>query len=402
APEPPKTEASAEATTETADAAAEGAKAEGEGEKKEAHWYDRIDVSAFVDAYFSLNMNFPRPHADANYFRGNDIHDGFSLAWVGLDATYEADPVGATINLRFGPQTPGYAGYDTDIPGLQHVRQAFATWKPTEKLTLDLGKFDTFAGAEAIDSQWNFNYTRGILHWLGQPTFHTGLRATYTISDMVSVLAFVANGTSRTVDNNVGKTFGLQASVSPIEELTLNLGYIGGPEQDDFYVQEFDDGTSATLNVGTANNRWRHVIDFIATYDPNEKLSLVFNADYGRETLKPDLAVDETVDVQWLGFLLAGRYAVNETFAAALRGEFYKDFDGYTSGTELDTTILTGTLTVEASPSPHLSIKLDLRGDYAIVKAPEGEPDPEIFLKGANETSKVQPTLTLGVVAKTN
>jgi hypothetical protein len=403
APEPPKNqdEEKPQAPAEPEGEKTEGAAA-GEGEKKEERWFDKIDVSAFVDTYFSLNLNFPRPQAASNGNRGNDIHNGFSLAWAGIDATYEADPIGATINLRFGPQTNGYAGADAAVPGLEHLRQGYVTWKATEKLTLDMGKFDTFAGGEAIDSQWNFNYTRGIVHWLAQPTFHTGLRATYTASDMISVLGFVANGWNQTVDNNIGKTFGVQGSVTPMEELNVKLGYIGGPEQADVYVQEFDDGTTATLNVGTANKRFRHLIDLLATYNPNEKLSLLLNADYGRETVKPDLALEETVDVQWLGVLLAGRYAVNDTFAGALRAEYYKDFDGYTSGTGADTTLLTGTLTVEAMPAPQISIKLDLRGDYATVKYPDGSDDPGIFLKGANETSKVQPTITLGVVAKTN
>jgi hypothetical protein len=407
-PEPPKNK-DAETPQAPADPATEkteGEKAEGAGdaEKKEEKWHDKIDVSAFVDAYFSLNLNFPRPQAASNGLRGNDIHNGFSIAWAGIDATYDADPVGATINLRFGPQTNGYAGFDAQVPGLEHLRQGYVTWKANEKLTLDLGKWDTFAGGEAIDSQWNFNYTRGIVHWLAQPAFHTGLRATYAASDMFSVLGFVANGWNRTIDNNIGKTFGVQLSVTPMEELNAKLGYIGGPEQDDFYVQPFDDGSSTTLNVGTANMRWRHLIDLLVTYNPNEKMSLLLNADYGRETVKPDVALPETMGVQWFGVMVAGRYAVNDTFAGALRAEFYKDPEGYTSGTGLDTTLLTGTLTVEAAPAPQISVKLDVRGDYATTKAPEGatEDPPGIFLRGAANTSKVQPTITLGVVAKTN
>jgi hypothetical protein len=221
---------------------------------------------------------------------------------------------------------------------------------------------------------------------------------------MVSVLGFVASATNRTIDNNVGKTFGVQATVTPIEELSIYAGYVGGPEQDDFLVQTFDDGSSVVLNYGSANRRWQHTADLVVTYDPSEQISSWLNVTYTRETLRPDVLVEDTVDVHALGVALTGRYALNEKLAGAIRAEVLKDFDGYLSEIELDTTLLAGTLTVEARPAPQLIFRLDLRADYASVKLPEGatgEP-PEVFLRGANETSSVQPTITLGVIATTN
>jgi hypothetical protein len=406
AAEPTKAEAAPNTSEVAGEKAgeAEGEKAgEGEGgeggEKKESHWYDNLELSAFADAYLSLNMNFPRPQEATNAYRGNDMNNGFSLAWAGIDASYEAGPVGATIGLRFGPQVPGYAGADAGT-ALENLRQAYVTWKPSEKFALDFGKWDTFAGAEGIDSQGNHNYTRGLVHWLAQPVFHTGFRATYTPSDVFSALAFIGNGWNNTIDNNIGKTFGLQLSLTPIEGLTAKVGYIGGPEQDDFLVQEADDGSTTTLNVGTANKRFRHLVDLVVTYDPSDSFSLLLNFDAGFEKTKPDLTVEATEDVKWFGLALSGRYAFSETFATALRGEFYKDPEGYTSGefayvagSGVDTTLLSGTLTLEMSPTSQLSFKLDGRIDYA---------NQPLFPKGAAESSKIQPTITLGAVAKTN
>src|SRR5688500_11328141 len=66
-------------------------------------WYDLIEFSAFVDAYASFNFNFPKPQYGKNKLHAHDANTGFSLSWVGINASYPADPVGGTVSLRFGP-----------------------------------------------------------------------------------------------------------------------------------------------------------------------------------------------------------------------------------------------------------------------------------------------------------
>src|SRR6188474_1431015 len=66
-----------------------------------ARWYDWIDVSAFVDAYATVNYGFPKPQFDSNVLRTYDATNGFSLSWAGIDIGHEPDPVGGLISLRF-------------------------------------------------------------------------------------------------------------------------------------------------------------------------------------------------------------------------------------------------------------------------------------------------------------
>lgn len=379
--------------------ATEGKEAkEGEEEEKKPKWYDSIDFSAFVDTYFSLNTNFPRPNNYSNLFRANDQNNGFSLAQAGLSVNKEADPIGGAIWFRFGPQVSGYGLNDSvDAPGtgLEFIRQAYLTWKPFDKLTIQLGKFDSPAGAEEIDSHdENYNYTRGLLHWFSQPTFHTGLMVTYEAHEMLKLSLLAVNGWNNTVDNNRGKTFGLYAEFMPVEGLTIAPTYMLGPEQADYYVREFQDGSTETLNMGSVNKLLRHLFDVWIYYEANENLSFLGNVDYARDTIRPDYEVEDTKDVSWFGVMISGRYAFAEHFAASLRGEYYSDPQGYSSFTDIENLKLySGTLTLEASPSDYLLMKMDFRADYSNV---------EQFLKGANAYSKWQPTITLGVVAKTN
>ena len=60
------------------------------------------------------------------------------------------------------------------------VEQAFATVSPLPNLTIDMGKFDTTAGAEVIQANKNWLYSRSYL-FNAIPLLHTGLRIGYKI-----------------------------------------------------------------------------------------------------------------------------------------------------------------------------------------------------------------------------
>ncbi len=363
----------------------------------EPKWYDTISLGAFVDTYYSQNWQAPRPNQNANRYHAFEPNTGFSLAWVGVDASMEPAPVGATIQLRFGPSVPNLTLADFNVPGgIGYVQNGYVSWRPEGKdgkLTLILGKFDTIYGAEVAPSQLNINYTRGALYNLAQPFFHTGLRADYVASDQWTFKVLVANGWNNTLDNNRGKSLGAQASYTPVENATFSLGYMGGPEEDDVKaVAALPAGMGAvtqTANTG-AEGRWRHLVDAIADVKVTPALRVVANADYVTQS-----AVDATSGtdktVRWYGAAVYGRYAISDMFAGAVRGEWLRDDDGQLTRQPL--TLWTGTLTLEAAVNKYLLIRLDNRADVA---------NESVFQKGLSDTSKTQFTSTLGVVAKTS
>jgi hypothetical protein len=375
------------------------------------HWYDKISLSAMVDMYGSLNFNFPKPQRGANLFRSNDYHNGFSLAWAGFDVSYAPEPVGATMTLRFGPMAELLLGGDANPGGIQNVRQAFISWKPAPILTLDFGKWDTFVGGEASDGRWDMTYTRGIVFWLNQPGFHTGLRASLTPSDVFSTTLFVANGWNNTIDNNVGKTFGAQVGFTPGPIGSVKLGYIVGPEQPDIGTKTIntpDGPQEVPANRGSNNTRLRHLIDLVASMNPTPSLSLLLNADFNMEEVATSITPKgtETETFAWYGAMLSARYAFTDSFALALRGEFEKDSDNYftaatdengsttdASGEPLDITLITGTLTFEVKPVSNLIFRLDGRVDKA---------NKKIYAKEVSDKTDIMPTVTLGVIAHTN
>jgi hypothetical protein len=384
------------------------------------HWYDSVKFGAFVDGYLNVNYNFPKPQSGTNLYRAPDANNGFALTWVGLDVTHEAKPIGGTISLRFGPAASQFAGNDTQY-GLQYVRQAFATWKPTEKIALDFGKWDAISGAEVADSQNNMNYTRGALYWLAQPLFHTGLRATYQPSDAIAFRLMAVNGWNDTIDNNLGKTFGAQIALTPVKQFSASVTYITGPERSDTlqvncpFGQSYNQSAYACVQTvpgqavfGTyedtkADSQWRQFGDLVVNYNPTDALSFALNGDVGYDTAFVNGPQNGPQNgqqraVYWYGGMVAGRYAFNDTWAIALRGELFRDPQGFmtgavdTSGNPLEVTLRTGTLTLEAKPSQYLIIRLENRIDSA---------DQNIFTKNVNDTNNIQATTLLGVVVTT-
>jgi len=399
---------------------------------EEQEWYDAFNVRVFADSYFSLNYNAPKPQWSGNdVIRAFDTSNGFAVAWAGLDISHKPEPIGGTLSLRFGPSAQRY-GSSCASPGrcdadysLANVKQAFASFRlggKTSPITLDFGKFDTIYGAEVAESQDNINYTRGVLYWLGQPAFHTGLRANLEISKNLGARALVVNGWNNTIDNNTGKTFGAQLIAhAPRNEthewITASLGYLGGPERDDTTKVEcapgnvFDpsaangcspgDGgnSSGTLDrPGNNSSGWRHFVDLVITSEPIDSLRLVLNADYAVENRRDGDFASTFSAHDWYGGMLGARYLVCEKFAVAGRGEVYRDADGTTTGLVngipiTGATIYTGTVTLDYLPSKNLLVRLDNRLDSST---------KQIFPKGVRELSGTLFTTTLGVVVTTN
>jgi hypothetical protein len=356
------------------------------------NWYDKFSADAFVDTYGAISWFDPlravpsplAPSPATTNLRAFDPYQGFALNWVGINASYAADPIGATIGLRIGPGAGLYNGgvqSPDNNNGLEYVKQAYATWKATSSLTLDMGKWDEPFGSEVADSQLNMNYSRSVLFWELQPLFFTGLRANYAVSGNVNVLLFAANGWNETLDNNSGKTFGGQLMVKPADILTLYAGYAGGSEQNDLAVGAM----GGVTKVSGAPSNWRHLVDVVADLDPTAALRFLLNFDWRTED---NFGAGHSA-VEY-GANLVIRYNFSDAFNAAIRGEFVHDEHGDILGTK---NVEDGTLTLTYGLGTHLAFMLDNRIDVA--------DDPIFFNNTPGNLGKTQFTTTLGVIAST-
>lgn len=279
----------------------------------------------FADAYATVQTSatggaVPGWRAYAGSSPNRTTENGFSLNMIGLDLAYSGKQFGATTSLRFGPSVPDYYGGDVSDLGLDSITQAYVTWLPSEKLTLDFGMFGTIYGAEVAESWVNLNYTRGALYYAMQPFWHTGLRASLALSDTVSLRGLLVN------DAN-------QVSLDPAGDLQAGLQLAVATDELGFYL-----GTLQTL--GEQNAFIDRFFDVVFTYGTGD-FSLVFNGDLNISDAPGELFGGPV----FYGLSLAAGYSFSPMFGVAGRVEFL-DFNTDADNNEL----ITGTLTLDVKP----------------------------------------------------
>ena len=288
-------------------------------------------LSGFVDVYYDYNSN--QPAGRTTQYRNFDINSSqFALNMLELVADKPVDTTnraGYHIALGFGQAmnavnsaSPTELGFD------QYLKEGYLEYMaPVGKgLQINVGKFVTPAGAEVIESKDNWNYTRGILFAWAIPYFHFGLNAKYAFNSKFSLTGYLVNGWNNSVDNNSGKTTGFSAAYTPNSKFSLVENYLVGPEQ------------------ANDNSDFRHLTDTVVTYSPNAKLSFIANYDYGHDRALVQVSPHLSTPGWWSGIAGYIKYAPNATWTVATRGEYFKDHDGFSTGTPQDLSEFTFTL----------------------------------------------------------
>src|SRR5207248_2505839 len=157
----------------------------------------RTEISGFADGYYGYNFNTPSTRK-AGAERTFDVqHNSLTLnmAELSFAKTPTADSQGGfRIDLDYG------ATQDIVTPNrsssFRNIGQAYVSYyaKVGKGLQIDFGKFVTPLGFEVIKAKDDWNYSRGLLFTLAIPFYHTGLRATYNVSDKLALAGFVVNG----------------------------------------------------------------------------------------------------------------------------------------------------------------------------------------------------------------
>ncbi len=331
-----------------------------------------MDISGLIDGYYSHNFNTPTYAANGQLnqlYNFNDKTDQFNLSELRLTLNHDPDPVGAHVDLFFGRANTLVNGGSHDQG--DYVEQAFLSLKPPKAkgFELDFGKFVTSAGAEVIESKDNWNYSRSILFAWAIPYFHFGARALMPVSKTETIGVQVVNGWNNVTKTNGGATIGLtSAFVKP--KFTWNVNYYGGPE-----------------NPETTSG-YRNLIDTTLLLTPTSKLSAYINYDYGQNR-DPSLSNggDNALN-RWQGVAFAVRGQVTGTSAIAARGEYFRDYQGFSTGTPQELNEFT--ITYEYKAAEGLLARFEYRGDWS---------DKKFFGKNDIDSTDTQSTLTAGIVA---
>jgi hypothetical protein len=216
---------------------------------------EALAASTTLSGYVSTGYKFGSGNASTGYFRAGENVDSFSLDVVDLKLSSAqgdgAMDTGYTVELWMGPaasdvgteQAAGAAG----TGGTVELMQANIDLRWND-IDLKVGQFGTVVGNEVYNYNENAFYTHSWGFAL-EPTHHTGILASYTVSDDLQIAAGLANSTSASVDatgaNAENKT--VLATVS--YTLPSGTGALAGTELYYAYVAGADSNTAGEENT---------------------------------------------------------------------------------------------------------------------------------------------------------
>jgi hypothetical protein len=278
------------------------------------NFFRDIQANAFASFGYINNLNQPQSQGiGLRYFDNRANTFSVDLAEVVLQkAVAKAGDAGFRIDVVAGT----FAGLEQsaglnlgDNADLQQALVSYIAPLGTG-LRFDVGKFVTHMGYELIEGYdgYNDNYSRSLLFNYAIPLTHTGIKASYSPSSKVSLMAMIANGWDVAIDNNASKTFGAQLAIKPIDPVAFYVNYVGGPENAD------------------NNSSVRHVVDLIGTLTVNPMLSLGVNADFGTEGGTSVVTPGE--NATWNGVAGYAKISTTGPFSLGLRAETFKDNGG--------------------------------------------------------------------------
>lgn len=289
-----------------------------------------LTTSGEIAASFYHSNGYP-----GSGWRGFDQdHDTFQLDEAGLQLGYQPKSgIGGFVDVIAGTDARILNENEASASGNGSgssidVRQAYLQYA-TGPLTVIAGKFVTLAGAEVINPALNTNFSRSLLFWALEPLDHTGVRATYAVTDTLNVIVGVNNGWNvMDLSTSGSKTGEFGATWAPSKMFSFaTAGYIG----------KVADGVDLSL------------IDFVGTYNVTSALTLILNADAYQ------LSGENSPHVHTNGFAAYANYAFTDSLRVSVRTE-YLNYVGVGHAIE-------GTATIGYSPVKNFEVRGELRYD---------------------------------------
>lgn len=337
-----------------------------------------LDAHALIDVYL-LHVVAATPSGHTTLRQFDLAADAPALEWLRLTLAHRPTPFGARVDVGMGDtaevfrlEDPERALHPRLARALSFVEQAFVTVElPVGRgLFVDAGKFESPAGFEDNATVDNWSYSRSFLFSWAEPSLHTGVRASMQLSRTVSASLLWVNGwNANWLDGDDLRSFAAAVAVRPRRWLDLALTYLGGLER------------SPTAPAEPALH-WRDLLTASCAWSAASWLTLALAADYGDDRARGG--------VRFGGVAGYVRARAARWLSASVRGEYYADPSGFTTGTPQSLGEVTATLDLHHSDgAAHLWLRLEYRHDQSSAR-----PFPT-----ASGPIATQDTLTLGLSA---
>ena len=284
-----------------------------------------ISVSGILDGYYDFDAN--HPDDGDTQLRNFDIRaNTVSLTEAKIVLAHDPAPFGIRADIGLGSAFEVMHPSNPSGGGLKYVEQMFVSAKPAKwkGFEADFGQFVTSAGAEIIESADNWNYSRSLLFSFAIPYYHFGVRTSMPVTSTITAGVQVVQGWNNIFDNNSGKTVGITA-VQAKKYYTLNANYYVGPENNN------------------TDHGYRNLLDATLLLTPSAKFNAYINYDYGQNRNANSTNTGVGSLAHWQGIAGAAHVQATSKITATVRGEYFSDPNGFTTGTVQKLNEVTGT-----------------------------------------------------------
>ena len=286
--------------------------------------YGGFVFSGLIDGYATDNTNHPGAvpgyNNGWNQLQNFDIFNGHpELSLIKFTVDKSDGVFGFHVDVGTGETMRLIHAGDPaaqDHKSLRYFEQMYLIAKPKNMhgTEIDFGTFVTSAGAEVIESNSNWNYTRSLLFAWAIPYYHFGLRVSTPVNKVLTLGFQVVNPWNETDGGHRFTNIGVTAAV--VKGIyTWNTNYYVGPNN--------------PVAIGVPSGGVRNLFDTTLLVAPNDKFSFYLNGDYGRN----NNAVGGG-HTNWEGIAAAARYQITKHAAFASRAEYFKDAQGFETGTK--------------------------------------------------------------------
>jgi hypothetical protein len=326
----------------------------------------KFTMSGYLDSYYFGNFNNPSSRSNlgvAGNARAFDQVPGqFNIGLVQTKFVYSNSKSEGVIDLTFGPNSDlgnygnvvGPLGSGKATTALA-IKQAYFTYKASDKLSFTAGQFGTHIGYEVIDAPINYNYSLSNLFNNG-PFYHIGVKGTYAFSDKASLMVGVVNNVDNLNDNNRAKGVISQFFFSPVEGWNVYLNWIGSNE-------------AAIKSNGKDSTGYYSLFDLTTGYQITDDFYVGLNAAYGSQKANYQGVGQASANSSnsWGGVAFYSNYSFSDVFGMGIRLETFDNTGGARALRNFDkegTNVNSYTLTANIKlASEHLLIKPELRVD---------------------------------------
>lgn len=277
--------------------------------------WSHIKFGATLEGYYQYDGN--KPDDRVIPLRAYDTRvNQFGLQQAALVVDSAPDVAagrrfGLRVDFQYGQASEAAQGNPAAEPrpdAYRNIWQAFGSYVfPVGRgLQVDFGKFASNLGFETNYAKDNINFSRAYLFTF-LPFYHMGLRTTLPVSDKVTLMYLLTNGTQQTEDFNNFASNQFSAVLKPSSAVTWTTSYFFGQEQPDGGKPDGPNG-------------WFKVFDSNASIAATSALSL--GVDYTHTTNQVQQG-DDSLSLD--GTCAYARYQVASPAALAVRYEYLDD-----------------------------------------------------------------------------